>query len=77
MASFSVAGTDKAKTFGEIAFSAYVPHNYPLETLEPGLEETAFYDPANFTYPAGAYACEVEVDPDTGKVDIACLHLRR
>ena len=68
-ASFSVTGTDKAKTFGEIAFSAYVPHNYPLETLEPGLEETAFYDPANFTYPAGAYACEVEVDADTGKVD--------
>jgi aerobic carbon-monoxide dehydrogenase large subunit len=68
---FSVAGTDKAKAFGEIAFSAYVPHNYPLETLEPGLEETAFYDPANFTYPAGAYACEVEVDPDTGKVEIA------
>jgi aerobic carbon-monoxide dehydrogenase large subunit len=68
---FSVAGTDKAKTFGEIAFSAYVPHNYPLETLEPGLEETAFYDPANFTYPAGAYACEVEVDPDTGQVTIA------
>ena len=67
---FSVAGTDKAKTFGEIAFSAYVPHNYPLETLEPGLEETAFYDPANFTYPAGAYLCEVEVDPETGKVDI-------
>jgi aerobic carbon-monoxide dehydrogenase large subunit len=67
---FSVAGTDKAKTFGEIAFSAYVPHNYPLETLEPGLEETAFYDPANFTYPAGAYACEVEVDPETGKVTV-------
>lgn len=67
---FSVAGTDRKKTFGEIAFSAYVPHNYPLETLEPGLEETSFYDPANFTYPAGAYACEVEVDPDTGKVTI-------
>ena len=67
---FSVTGTDKKKTFGEIAFSAYVPHNYPLETLEPGLEETAFYDPANFTYPAGAYACEVEVDPETGKVTI-------
>ena len=70
---FSVAGTDKAKTFAEIAFSAYVPHNYPLETLEPGLEETAFYDPANFTYPAGAYICEVEVDPDTGKVTIAAF----
>ena len=68
--SFAVAGTDKKKSFGEIAFSAYVPHNYPLETLEPGLEETAFYDPANFTFPAGAYACEVEVDPDTGKVQI-------
>lgn len=71
---FSVAGTDKAKTFGEIAFSAYVPHNYPLETLEPGLEETAFYDPANFTYPAGAYICEVEVDADTGKVDVVAFH---
>ncbi|RUS60486.1 xanthine dehydrogenase family protein molybdopterin-binding subunit [Pseudorhodobacter sp. E13] len=70
---FSVAGTDKAKSFGEIAFSAYVPHNYPLESLEPGLEETAFYDPGNFTYPAGAYACEVEVDPDTGKVEIAAF----
>ena len=68
---FSVAGTDKAKTFGEIAFSAYVPHNYPLETLEPGLEETSFYDPGNFTYPAGAYACEVEVDAETGQVEIA------
>jgi aerobic carbon-monoxide dehydrogenase large subunit len=71
---FSVAGTDKAKTFGEIAFSAYVPHNYPLETLEPGLEETAFYDPANFTYPAGAYICEVEVDEGTGKVDVVAFH---
>jgi carbon-monoxide dehydrogenase large subunit len=67
---FSVAGTDRKKTFGEIAFSAYVPHNYPLETLEPGLEETSFYDPANFTYPAGAYACEVEIDPETGKVTV-------
>jgi carbon-monoxide dehydrogenase large subunit len=71
---FSVAGTDKAKSFGEIAFSAYVPHNYPLETLEPGLEETAFYDPANFTYPAGAYICEVEVDEGTGKVDVVAFH---
>jgi carbon-monoxide dehydrogenase large subunit len=71
---FSVAGTDKSKTFGEIAFSAYVPHNYPLETLEPGLEETAFYDPANFTYPAGAYLCEVEVDAETGKVDVVAFH---
>jgi carbon-monoxide dehydrogenase large subunit len=67
---FTASGTNKSKTFGEIAFSAYVPHNYPLATLEPGLEETAFYDPANFTYPAGTYICEVEVDADTGKVDV-------
>ena len=68
---FTVSGTNRSKTFGEIAFSAYVPHNYPLATLEPGLEETAFYDPANFTYPAGAYLCEVEVDPGTGQVTVA------
>ncbi|MGO4329665.1 xanthine dehydrogenase family protein molybdopterin-binding subunit [Cupriavidus sp. 2TAF22] len=64
---FSVAGTDRSKTFGEIALTAYVPHNYPLDKLEPGLNENAFYDPTNFTYPSGAYICEVEVDPDTGE----------
>ncbi len=67
---FSVAGTDKSVEWGAVCLAAYVPHNYPLESLEPGLEETAFYDPSNFTYPAGAYACEVEVDPETGKVKI-------
>ncbi len=67
---FSVAGTDKSVAWGDVCLAAYVPHNYPLEDLEPGLEETAFYDPANFTYPSGAYACEVEVDPETGKVTI-------
>ncbi|HKL54859.1 MAG: xanthine dehydrogenase family protein molybdopterin-binding subunit [Roseovarius sp.] len=67
---FSVAGTDKSVAWGDVTLAAYVPHNYPLEDIEPGLEETAFYDPANFTYPAGAYACEVELDPDTGKVTI-------
>jgi carbon-monoxide dehydrogenase large subunit len=67
---FSVAGTDKSVAWGDVCLAAYVPHNYPLEDIEPGLEETAFYDPSNFTYPAGAYACEVEVDPDTGVVTI-------
>ncbi|MCG6904662.1 MAG: xanthine dehydrogenase family protein molybdopterin-binding subunit [Rhodobacter sp.] len=67
---FSVAGTDKSVAWGDVTLAAYVPHNYPLEDLEPGLEETAFYDPSNFTYPAGTYICEVEVDPDTGKVSI-------
>jgi carbon-monoxide dehydrogenase large subunit len=67
---FTVAGTDRAKTFGEVALTAYVPHNYPLDKLEPGLNETAFYDPTNFTYPAGTHICEVEVDPDTGVVQV-------
>ena len=67
---FSVAGTDKSVAWTDVTLAAYVPHNYPLGELEPGLEETAFYDPANFTFPAGAYACEVEVDPETGRVEI-------
>lgn len=67
---FSVVGTDKSVAWGDVTLAAYVPHNYPLEDIEPGLEETAFYDPANFTYPSGAYACEVELDPETGKVTI-------
>jgi carbon-monoxide dehydrogenase large subunit len=54
----------------DVTLAAYVPHNYPLESIEPGLEETAFYDPSNFTYPAGAYVCEVEVDPETGRVEV-------
>ncbi|HEY6894609.1 MAG TPA: xanthine dehydrogenase family protein molybdopterin-binding subunit, partial [Rhodanobacteraceae bacterium] len=67
---FTVAGTDRSKTFGEIALTAYVPHNYPLDKLEPGLNETAFYDPTNFTFPAGTHICEVEIDPDTGAVAV-------
>jgi carbon-monoxide dehydrogenase large subunit len=67
---FKVAGTDKKKMFGEVAFAAYVPHNYPHDKLEPGLNENAFYDPSNFTFPAGTYVCEVEVDPETGVVKI-------
>jgi len=67
---FQVAGTDKKKAFAEIALTAYVPHNYPHDKLEPGLNENAFYDPTNFTFPAGSYVCEVEVDPETGQVKI-------
>ena len=66
---WTVKGTDKSVAFGDVSLTAYVPHNYP-EGLEPGLDETSFYDPANFTYPFGAYMAVVEVDPDTGKVDL-------
>jgi len=65
----SVKGTDKKMLWHEVSLAAYVAHNLP-EGMEPGLKETAFYDPANFTFPAGCYICEVEVDPDTGVTDI-------
>ncbi|QKV19387.1 xanthine dehydrogenase family protein molybdopterin-binding subunit [Oricola thermophila] len=64
-----VAGTDKALGWHEVALNAYTAHNLP-EGMEPGLKEGAFYDPANFTFPAGCYICEVEVDPETGKTEI-------
>ncbi len=67
---FTVAGTDRSKTLSEIALTAYVPHNYPIEELEPGLDETAFYDPKNFTYPGGCHVCEVEIDAETGVVSV-------
>jgi carbon-monoxide dehydrogenase large subunit len=67
---FQVKGAPgKAVPFGAVALTAYVPHNYP-EGLEPGLEETSFYDPSNFCFPFGAHACVVEIDRDTGKVTI-------
>ena len=67
---FQVKGfPSKAVPFGQVALTAYVPHNYP-EGLEPGLEETSFYDPSNFCFPFGAHACVVEVDRDTGQVKI-------
>jgi carbon-monoxide dehydrogenase large subunit len=68
---FKVSGTDKQVPFAQVSLTAYVPHNYPLDKLEPGLNEQAFYDPTNFTFPAGSYVCEVEVDPDTGVTRIA------
>ena len=66
---FTVTGTDKSLGLGDVSLAAYVPHNYP-EGLEPGLEETAFYDPKNFTFPAGAHVAEVEIDPETGVVEL-------
>jgi len=68
---FTVSGTDREMAFAEVSMAAYVPHNYPIEELEPGLDENAFYDPLNFSYPAGCHICEVEIDPDTGAVAVA------
>ncbi|MFL6936073.1 MAG: xanthine dehydrogenase family protein molybdopterin-binding subunit [Xanthobacteraceae bacterium] len=67
---FTVSGTDKSAAWGEVALNAYIAHRFAGQELEPGLKEGAFYDPTNFTFPAGCHVCEVEVDPSTGKTDI-------
>ncbi len=66
---FTVKGTDKSIPFANIALTAYVPHKYP-DDLEPGLDFSSFYDPANFTYPFGCHIAVVEVDKETGKVTL-------
>lgn len=68
---FTVAGTDRSIDFASVALNAYVAHKFPTSEIEPGLKEGAFYDPTNFTFPAGTHICEVELDPDTGKTTIA------
>jgi aerobic carbon-monoxide dehydrogenase large subunit len=67
---FSVAGTDRGVGIADVAMAAYVPHKYPLDELEPGLDEQAFYDPKNFTFPNGCQIAEIEIDPETGRVEI-------
>lgn len=66
---FTVKGTDKSVAFGDVALTAYVPHHYPAG-LEPGLDFSSFYDPANFTYPFGCHIAVVEIDKETGKVKL-------
>jgi aerobic carbon-monoxide dehydrogenase large subunit len=67
---FTVAGTDKSATWGDVTLNAYIAHKFTGAELEPGLKEGAFYDPTNFTFPAGCHICEVEVDPETGVTEI-------
>ena len=67
---FTVKGTDKSMDFVSVALSAYIPQKYNTAEIEPGLKETSFWDPPNFTFPAGVHIAEVEVDPETGKVTI-------
>jgi carbon-monoxide dehydrogenase large subunit len=67
---FTVTGTDKSAAWGEVALNAYIAHKFSGQELEPGLKEGAFYDPTNFTFPAGCHICEIEVDPSTGETDI-------
>ncbi|MGB6799846.1 MAG: molybdopterin cofactor-binding domain-containing protein, partial [Xanthobacteraceae bacterium] len=67
---FSVAGTDKTAAWNDVTLNAYIAHKFSGQELEPGLKEGAFYDPINFTFPAGCHICEVEVDTDTGTTEI-------
>ncbi len=64
-----VAGTDRSLPWAQVALAAYTAHNLPTG-MEPGLKESAFYDPANFTFPAGCHIAEVEVDPETGHTTV-------
>jgi aerobic carbon-monoxide dehydrogenase large subunit len=68
---FQVRGSpDKSKTMADIAGAAHIPPEELPTDIEPGLEETSFYDPENFVFPFGAHACVVEVDAETGKAQI-------
>ncbi|HIO51062.1 MAG TPA: xanthine dehydrogenase family protein molybdopterin-binding subunit [Pelagibacteraceae bacterium] len=73
---FVVAKSNKKKTIEEVAFACYLPGvrdevKSPLpEGEEPGLKETSFFDPANFSFPAGSHIAEVEIDPETGDVKL-------
>ncbi len=67
---FAVKGSpDKGMTLAEIAGAAYIPDDLPAG-MDPGLDETAFYDPENFVFPFGAHACIVDVDAETGRVNV-------
>ena len=73
---FIVRNSNKKKTIGEVAFACYLPGTFgdiksPLpEGVEPGLIESSFFDPSNFSFPAGTHICEVEVDQETGETKL-------
>ena len=66
---FVQGSPDSAVTFADVAATAHVAVNLPPE-VEPGLEATHFFEPSNFTYPFGAHISIVEVDPETGEIDL-------
>jgi carbon-monoxide dehydrogenase large subunit len=67
---FFARGTNKSMAFGEVALQAYIAHKFDSSEIEPGLKESAFYDPKNFTFPSGVHIGEVEIDPETGLTKI-------
>jgi carbon-monoxide dehydrogenase large subunit len=67
---FKVKGSPgQTQAWGDVVLNAYLAHNLP-EDVEPGLEETSFYDPANFTYPFGTHIAVIEIDRETGEIEL-------
>lgn len=66
---YVVGARERAIHIQEVARQSYLAHNLP-EGLEPGLEATAFYDPENLVFPFGAHIAVVEIDPETGEIDL-------
>ena len=66
---FTIVGTDKSMSVTDAALSAWTAHNLP-DGLEPGLEDTYVYDPPNFSWPGGCHIAVVEIDTETGVVDL-------
>ncbi len=67
---FFSQGSNKRMAFAEVALAAYVAQSFPTDEIEPGLKADAFFDPPDFTYPGGCHACEIEIDPETGEIEI-------
>ena len=70
---FRVSGTDRELAFAEVSLAAYVPHNYPIEEVEPGLDESAFYDPLNFSFRPGAISAKSKsiLKPASSKLPVS------
>ena len=67
---FVVSGTDRRVSFAAVAGAAHTPHNFPLETVEPGWADQAAYDPPSFAFSNGAHLCEVDIDHETGGIEV-------
>ncbi len=67
---FASPGSNERLKFDQVALAAYTAHHFPTTEVEPGLKETTFFDPPDFNFPAGTHICEVEIDGDTGAVQV-------
>jgi aerobic carbon-monoxide dehydrogenase large subunit len=66
---FTIAGTDRSITLADVAKGSYTPGNLP-EGVDGGIDERATFSPKTANFPNGTHACEVEIDPDTGEIEV-------